>query len=177
MKDEFKAVQTSEISLLLNSYNDIFSDFDPRNYSVRSLSDDFLNEAKRATVDKSLKGIDLKFLVPHNKRSLHEEEIIKKRLKEYFKRHYDLVHEEIKTMVQQGLLFTLFGILLMFLAVFISFRENTIFTKFLFVLLEPGGWFCFWSGLDQVIFEPKTKKHELDFYKKMANSKINFLSY
>ena len=51
------------------------------------------------------------------------------------------------------------------------------FTKFLFVLLEPGGWFCFWEGLNQVIFEPKTKKHELDFYKKMANSRINFLSY
>lgn len=177
MKDEFKAVQTSEISLLLNSYNDIFSDFDPRNYSVRSLSDDFLNEAKRATLDKSLRSIELKFLVPHNKRSLHEEEVIKKRLKEYFKRHHTLVYEEIKAMVQQGLLFTIFGILLMFLGVFVSFKETTMLTKFLIILLEPGGWFFFWEGLDQVIFEPKTKKHELDFYKKMSNSKINFLSY
>ena len=32
------------VSLVLESYNDIFSDFDPRNYSERALSDDFLIE-------------------------------------------------------------------------------------------------------------------------------------
>ena len=39
-----KLLQQSEISLLLDSYDDIFSDFDPRPYNQRALSQDFLAE-------------------------------------------------------------------------------------------------------------------------------------
>lgn len=42
-----KILEMSEISIWLDNYDDIFSDFDPRPYSQRSLSDDFLAEAKK----------------------------------------------------------------------------------------------------------------------------------
>lgn len=37
-----------EISLWLNSYNDLYSDFDPRPNYQRAISQDFLDESKRA---------------------------------------------------------------------------------------------------------------------------------
>lgn len=162
---------------MLNSYEDIFSDFDPRPYKVRALSDDFLNESKKASIDKSLKGIELKFLVPGTKRSLNQEAIIKKRLRAHFKRHYNIIHSEINSIIKQGLLFTVIGIVLMFLGVSVLYMEDTLLTKFLFILFEPGGWFFFWEGLGLIIFNPKTKRSDLDYYRKMANCRISFLSY
>ena len=37
------------VSLWLDNYDNIFSDFDPRSYAHRELSDDFLIEAKKVT--------------------------------------------------------------------------------------------------------------------------------
>jgi hypothetical protein len=36
-----------EISIWLDSYNDIFSDFDSRPFSERTVSDDFLSEVRK----------------------------------------------------------------------------------------------------------------------------------
>ena len=73
-KDQLELARTqkllglSNISLSLNSYDDIFSGFDPRPYSQRALSDDFLAESKRASRDKELDGVELIFLIhlPNN---------------------------------------------------------------------------------------------------------------
>ena len=35
-------LREGNISLVLDSYDDLFSDFDPRDYSQKALSDDFL---------------------------------------------------------------------------------------------------------------------------------------
>lgn len=45
-------IDKAEISLVLDTYDDIFSDFDPRPYGERALSSDFLDEAKKAARDK-----------------------------------------------------------------------------------------------------------------------------
>lgn len=42
-----QSLLNAEISILLRSYNDIFSDFDPSTYIDRTLSDDFINQAKK----------------------------------------------------------------------------------------------------------------------------------
>ena len=55
------------VSLSLNGYNDLFSYFDPRTYSQRTLSDDFLVEAKHALRDRNQAGLELNLLVPADK--------------------------------------------------------------------------------------------------------------
>ncbi len=174
-----KLLKTSEISLKLATYNDIFSSFDPRTYPQRSLSDDFLIEAKKASRDKASGGIELELLMPREKRNLREENLIKKRLREHFKKHHDQLHKEKRGVIKQGLLFVIFGVILMFIATFILFKyhEESFFTSFLVVFLEPGAWFLFWEGLNLIIFETKKTKPELDFYEKMSKCEIDFLSY
>ena len=44
-----------DIPLVLDSYDDIFSDFDPRPYSERAMSGDFLLECKKASAEKKKK--------------------------------------------------------------------------------------------------------------------------
>lgn len=179
IKEKEEWALESNISLKANKYDDIFSSFDPRHYSVRALSVDFLDEAKRASIDKDSKKIELRLLIPRNLRKLEIERTIKKRLKEHFERHSRIIKKECNKIIGMGIGFIIAGIILMFMAtlVFFKYSKGSILSHFLLVFLEPGGWFFFWEGLSLVIFESKEKKPELDFYRKMANCNIIFLSY
>ncbi len=70
-------LKASEISIILDTYDDIFSDFDPRPYSERALSDDFLIEANKASRDKASGQIELIFLIPQKMRNIESENLIK----------------------------------------------------------------------------------------------------
>ena len=166
------------ISLILDSYNEIFSDFDPRHYSEKALSDDFLSEIKRASRDKG-EGVELKFLAPKSRRNLNEEVLIRRRLREHFKKHFLGLKKEKKRTIKQGFYFVLAGIFFMFIATLILFRYKTesLVTSFLVVFLEPAGWFSFWEGLDLIIFDSKKINPELVFYRKMSKADIIFKSY
>ena len=162
-------LQLSEISLWIDTYDDIFSDFDPRPYSQRALSQDFLFEAQRASRDLASGKGQIKFLVPEAQRNSYQESVIKKRLKDHFKKHLDDSHKEIKKLIKQGLAFASIGVVIMFIATFILFKfpENNILTTFLIVFSEPAGWYFFWEGLNTIRSEPKRIKPILEFYEKM----------
>ena len=66
-------LEESKISLILDDYNDLFSDFDPRVYAQRALSQDFLEEAERAAKEKVSGAISLNFLVPEKLRNPAQE--------------------------------------------------------------------------------------------------------
>lgn len=175
----WNSLNKSEIGLALNDYGDIFSDFDPRPYSERALSDDFLFEAKKASREKVSGEIELKFLLSKDKRNLDHEQMIRKRLHEHFKKHHDMMHREVQQIMFRGISFVIVGIILMFIATLIMFKysDKTILTNFLIILMEPGGWFFFWEGLNQVIFEAKKKRPDLEFYEKMSKCHISFFSF
>ncbi len=166
------------ISLIIDSYDDIFSSFDPRHSSQRALSDDFLQEATRASRDQE-GNFELKLLVPKAKRNLKEELLIKRRLKNHFFRHYHIARKETKKIIYQGLFFVGLGIILMFIATLIMLKESMkdTFWSLIVYILQPAVWFLFWEGLGLIIFESKKTKPELDFNEKMARASITFASY
>jgi hypothetical protein len=167
----------SEIALSLDSYDDIFSDFDPRPYSERALSDDFLIESKKAARDKT-GTLELKFLIPNQLRKPNVEFKIKKRLREHFRKHYLVLEKESKDIVKKGIWITILGFFLMVVATSLyDLPSGNFFFVFLRVMLEPAGWFIVWFGLDQIFYSKKEKKPELDFYAKMSKANISFLSY
>lgn len=166
------------ISLSLDSYDDIFSDFDPRPYSDRSLSVDFIDEARRASIDKPSGGVELRLLVPKSLRDEEEEKVIKKRLKSHFEKHAKILDSQRRKIFRNGITFTVTGVTIMILAAFFLFdlSGTNYFMHFLLVLFEPAGWFFFWEGLDMVFFDSKKEKPGLEFYRKMTKSDIVFLS-
>lgn len=171
--------QGSEISLWLTGYNDLFSGFDPRPYLHRALSADFLSETKKSSVDKELGKLDLELLIPANKRNKSQEEVIKRRLKEHFNKHHNILKKETGKIVAQGLILGVIGIILMFTATLVLFTygEDTLFVSFLIILLEPAGWFIFWKGAEVAFFESRGMKSDLKYYEKMSKCNISFVSY
>jgi len=168
-----------EIPLQLDSYQDIFSDFDARPYAKRALSEDFLSELKKASWDKEAGEMELKLLVPSAKRNLHDEAIIKGRLREHFGKHYTRIKKQIKQkVIIQGLIFTALGLALMAIATFMEFTysQKTFYSSLSIIVMQPAGWFLFWEGLNLAIFESKKANPDLEFHDKMYRCRIKFIS-
>ena len=171
---EFKE---GNVSLILDSYDDIFSDFDPRSYSERALSDDFLSECKKAARDKEDR-LELRFLIPKQKRNYRDEIKIKKRLKDHFHRHFLETNKKINKIKMSGLIWFILGAIVMTLGTFLySQRDNGFLFTFLFIMSEPAGWFFFWEGLAKIFITSKKELPDYEFYKKMSKSEIVFLDY
>ncbi|MDP1624803.1 MAG: hypothetical protein Q8L64_03435 [bacterium] len=166
--------ETQEISLrLVGGYEDIFSDFDVRPYSRRSLSVDFIDEICRASGDKHHEGIDLVMHVPLAQRNESHEATIRERLTGHFKKHYALTLADRRRVLKKGFFMIGIGALCMIAATLVEHYElaRSIVNSFFLVFLEPAAWFLLWEGMDQVIFESKSKDTELNFYRKMADSR------
>ncbi len=173
-----RLLKLSEISLWIDNYDDIFSDFDPRPYSDRAVSDDFIQEMRRATRNTPEGGVELKFLIPAQYRNLIHEQLIKRRLKEHFRKHYHELAKEHKSIIRLGVSFTLLGIAMIVVSSYIpTLNIDSFWFNFLHILLEPGGWFVGWTGLDQLFYTLKEHRPSYMFYKKMYECEIHFISY
>jgi hypothetical protein len=173
--------ETQEILIRLEHHDDIFSDFDIRPYTHRSLSVDFLEEMKRAIIDKEDTGIDLALHVPEKERNESHEAIIKERLAGHFKRHHHLLLKDKRRVLKLGGSMVGLGIIFMIAATSIIFKDpsHSLLLSFLVVFLEPAAWFLLWEGMDQIIFNSKNINPELSFYRKMSDShsSVHFKSY
>jgi hypothetical protein len=166
-----------EISIWLDSYDDIFSDFDSRPLSERTVSDDFLSEVRKVCDEKSRNKIHLKLSIPESLRNTEDEKIIIKRLHLYFKNSLKFKKEDVKQKNIRGLYFITAGILLMLCASYISFlKTQKFYIHTLLILFEPAGWFFLWTGLDYLIYSSKSKKDDLIYYNKMAEAYVRFES-
>lgn len=167
----------TEINILLTSYNDVFSDFDPSAYSERTLSDDFIIQAKKISKSKSGNNMMLRLLLPTSMRNEHDEKLIIERLHAYFISVYKQLKNEVRKANVKGLTLVLIGVIIMIAASYISFiKPDKYHVHLLLVLFEPAGWFLLWVGLDHLVYSLKDTKRELAFYLKMTTSEINFSS-
>lgn len=167
-----KELRKGNIGIVLNSYNDMFSGFDPRGYSEKALSDDFLIECKKAAREKGM-DVELILFLAKEKRNFNNELMIKKRLKNHFQRHFIDIEKGINAIRKEGIIWFLVGACVMFSSTFLYDLEQ-FFYRFLFIVAEPAGWFLFWEGLYKIFIEAKEKKPHYIFYKKMTRAKITF---
>jgi len=167
----------SEISIITDDYEDVFSDFDPRSFEVRELSDDFIREVKRASKQKG-EQIELRIMVPKAKRNTMQEEVILRRIRAHFKDGLHHVHSQLSKMRNKSIWYIAAGMVLMLLATYVaSLGTQDFISKFLFVFFEPAGWFIFWTGLEILFVKMADKHDDHSFYRKLANCEITFVSY
>lgn len=166
-----------DISIWLDRYDDIFSDFDPRPYSERTLSDDFLIQVKKVSDEQEGNVKELKLSLPANERSNEHENFITKKLSTHFKKNHGQYTKKYKSLCIKGLLCALTGIIVMLTASYVSIqRSDSFLMHAILVVFEPAGWFLVWWGLETIFYKAKKDKIEREFYTKLSNSKISFYS-
>jgi hypothetical protein len=177
-----EVLKQGNISLILDTYEDLFSDFDPRPYSNRAISHDFLSECKYASRDKKNGELELRLLIPITQRNKLYESIIKRRLKNHFIKHVHEKRKELLNIKREGSIWFVIGIFLIFMATLLyhnglALKGNSLLYEFLFVLFEPAGWFTIWTGLEKIFLDTRKELPDLEFYEKMAKADIYFHSY
>lgn len=167
-----------EIKIWLDHYDEMFSDFDPRAYSKRTVSDDFILQVRKVAKDQYRKKMTLKLLLPESARNEQDEQIISERLHDYFKTNNAQLLEEKRKAHRKGSLLTTAGILLMLAASYISYlKSESFYAHVLLILFEAAGWFMLWMGFDQLVYYSGRTLKEFNFYAYMAKAEIKFGSY
>ena len=167
----------AELSLWLDYYDDIYSDFDSRNYLKRRISDDFIFELRNAMKDMKNKFTDIVLLLPEEKRDRLNEKNLSESLKNYFIAQFRIQSDYCRHKFNQGILFGAAGILLMIMNSIISYQGiNTLPVIVLRVLMEPAGWFLLWASFDSLFYEWKEMRKESKFYRDLAEVNIQFRS-
>jgi hypothetical protein len=174
-RGKFYSNSKRDIPLILDSYEDLFSDFDPRHYSEKALSKDFIFECQKASEDK--KGdINIKFLMKKERRDAKEEGIIIHRIKDHFHKHFIEKRKELLKIKLIGLFWFILGCLLIVFTTLFTSPDDTYIVKILIAISHPAGWFFLWEGMGKILIHSKEKKEEYIFHKKMDNAKISFLN-
>ena len=175
---EAEKTTTPEISIWIDKYDDVFSDFDSRPFSERALSDDFLREVEKMTSHKSKGNMRLKFHVLDGQRSATSEEIIINNLNAHFRQISAELKAEQKQILRKGYQLLGFGFvtILVIFGLTNMFAENS-YLHGVILMMEPIAWFTTWTGLDHVFQNSRKSQSALDFNSKMAFAEIAFSPY
>jgi hypothetical protein len=165
------------LTLWIDDYDDIFSDFDPRPFGQRALSEDFLAEARRAVRDRREAVPALRLLVPAAARNVADETTIRKRLHEHFRKHADRLRRAHRRSAGAGLAIAAAGFAVMTASALVRSQPADFWRTLLHVLLEPSGWFAVWFGLDQLVYGTREAAREHAFYRKLVRADVVFVSY
>ena len=162
------------INLWLDSYDDIYSDFDSRHYLTRRISEDFLAELQ-TEIKNSPVTRNMILLLPAGERNEGTEKVIGSSLHKFFIGQAKLHRNQCRRKLHKGLLFLTFGVIVMLLNSWIIYRSSESFLIIcLKVLLEPAGWFLLWAGLDFLLYDFSGFKKTETFYRALSEMRIYF---
>jgi hypothetical protein len=161
----------------LDSYDDIFSDFDPSPYPERLLSEDFVIEARRRCSVTRKGGLELRFSLPKKMRNQKTESLIKRRIKQYFRGKVKDLEEEMGKGRRVGAVYFGAGFLVLLFAGLAPQLEWLGWAAhFLEILLVPVGWFGMFDGVELMVEAPRRYAKDLDYNGRLAGADYTFFS-
>lgn len=174
MEEHIRDIQ--EITIAIDSWDDIFSDFDPSPLEHRILSEDFLAELKKRYRETQRGNFVITIYAPLSLKDGLSERLVIKRLKQYFKfRHLEL-RKEIAEAVKKGMLFVFFGIIFLASLTLMAYFKtlDTLSLELVGIILMPLGWFGIWEGFSRVIEPSPLVKQDMDEFGKLTKATFKF---
>jgi hypothetical protein len=171
-----KQSEQLNISLIIDTYDDIFSDFDPRPYHERVLSEDFLTEVRHRHLPHKKGGLEVRFLVPDSIRDQKVEAVIKRRLKAYFKEEEKELGKLLSDKRKIGYIYITVGALLLSSIAFVIVNySNNLWARIFELLLAPAAWFGMWEGLSKVLDHEEIRESQFLLSRRLSESVFNFI--
>lgn len=168
-------VEKQEINIALDTYNDLFSDFDISPFQRRSISLDLKEELESHSSEDVSSGVNIIFSIPNKQRNLSNEKIIIKRLQLYFNSKCKNYSKRIKMRKLKGFKFVLMG----FFFVTLSFIFETYLTGliplYLANIIMILGWFGVWTGIEKVLDIPQDLFSKSQMYNSFSKANIKFI--
>ena len=175
-KAEQRIKYLKEIGIVIDNWDDIFDDFDPRPLNERTVSGDFIYELKRRHKETRRGGFTITIHAPIALKDSKAERMVTQRLKKHF--NYQFLQrkkEIIKTRVR-GAIFVCIGISsLSFLTLATYFKFlNELTIEIVSIVLMPLGWFGFWEGLSKLVDTSPKFIQEERLFEKLSKTTYRF---
>ncbi len=160
------------INVGLIEAEDIFSPFAYKTYEL--LDSDVVEYIN--TYEKSIPlGDDLSIDVYTEEAT---DQDMKKRIRTGIKRHYAedlvIVNKEIKSRTTTGIIYSIIGVLILLLGVFLSFQFNNLYFD---TIVSVIGWLFLWDGFEIILLERRElRRIQLRDYR-LLNAKIHVRRY
>jgi hypothetical protein len=160
------------VSIALDTYDDIFSDFDPSPYEKRILSVDFLKELRRRYAENTRGEFAITFTLPRPIRSEKTEALVKKRIKDYFRGMLKDVEKLRVESMQKGALRLLIGVILSLLLLLFPQLDVMPVLTIVSVLI----WYVLWTGFEYIFEAARRLKRKQAFYEKFLKAGYSFVA-
>ena len=161
-----------QVDIAIDTWDDVFSDFDPRPLNERILSEDFIAELKKRYRQTPRGSYRVTILAPKNLKDEQVETTVVQRLKKHFKYLSLQRQKEIIQIRVKGAIFVLFGIcFLTFLTLAAYFKWfGDLAIEIVGIVVMPLGWFGIWEGFSKIVdTSPKFSQEEI-FFDKLAKA-------
>lgn len=172
-----KKANIAEVIIPISSIDDIYSDFDLRDITIRHLSNDFINEVITQCIheDKN-EAINVCIVAPKKiKHTLPSmvERVTKKRIKEHFEDKYWEMKYDSRVKAIKGIVFIVLGLICFCATKFVNDGDvNKIIFKIGLDMATFFSWFAMWQGIG-ILSETKNW-HKTLLMKRISNAKIQF---
>jgi hypothetical protein len=176
MTDDQKIKNIREISIVIDDWDDIFSDFDPRPLEDRAFSEDFIYELKKRYRETKTGRVFVSICAPIRLKDEKSEKTVIQRLKREFKREGLQRRKDINRMRTRGAAFVFCGICFLGILTLLTYHEK--FSRFAIdmigIILMPLGWFGIWEGLSKIVdSSPKFHQDQI-LFEKLAKADYKF---
>lgn len=179
-KAEPEPHQFMGVMVALDNYEDIFSDFDTRPFAERGLSDDFLKELSRRTLETPKGEFEVLLVLPKSMRKEKDEATIKNRLRKHFSHELKRIHAVREAKRRHGYSYFGVGAGLLLLEVYLIEQSQNV-SPLVFAASQaialPAGWFFAYTGLEKILQPYGEDKEIYEFVKKMQSAVYLFTSY
>jgi len=175
-KIEQRVKDLKEIAVVIDTWDDIFSDFDPRPLNKRTVSGDFIEELKKRYRETRKGSFIISICAPEALRSPESERMVTQRLKKHF---YFRFLQKKKNLIRRrirGAIFVCIGVSsLSFLTLATYFKFlSSIAIDIIGIILMPLGWFGFWEGLSKLIDTSPAFIQEEKLFEKLSKATYQF---
>lgn len=165
-----------ELAIAIDSFEDLFSDFDPREYDKRDLSDDFLTEVQKRYRETGKGRYEVIFHAPKTIRNEKVENVVIQRIKQHFRNNAKQNQKGVSALRFRGSLYISFGVILLTVLTLLAYGKilSDFQIELLGVIFLPLGWFGIWEGFSKIVDIPYMLSSELELNQKLARANYQF---
>ena len=166
-----------EISIAIDTWDDIFSDFDPRPLEMRALSEDFIAELRKRYREARRGQFLINIFLPESMKDEKTEKSVIHRLKTHFKSRSLQRQKELNGIRLRGSIFVMGGIFSLGFLTYITYAKTftELAIEIIGIVLMPLGWFGIWEGFSKIVDTSPIFMQEEVLFNKLSKATYKFI--
>lgn len=163
------------IAVSLDSYNDVYDDWDPSPFKKRDIEDEFSDFVSDSALDIPLKyDIAIKLHLPESIKDEKKEDLLKKAYRNHFKFLIGRLYRHKKKLREKLMAYSSLAILFLLIAYTRPMWSENIILEVLREGIFVGGWVFLWEVFTLLFITFREEKHNESHLNRLLHANIEF---